>query len=182
MGEPSAGRWHPLGGPWTKGSIVEKLSLILWRERELLELLAFKLELEQLVLASGRTRWLSATTREVEEVLATLRETEVLRAVAADEAAAELGLAPNPSLSELAQAASEPWTSILTDHREAFLTATREIRELSETNRDLVTAGYRSARETLLAIGGAASSEGYAPDGTAVSVEAPRPRLFDRSL
>ena len=29
---------------------------MLWRERELLEALLFKLEVEQLVLASGRTR------------------------------------------------------------------------------------------------------------------------------
>ena len=39
---------------------------ILWRERELLELLLFKLEEEQLVLASGRGRWLAHATHEVE--------------------------------------------------------------------------------------------------------------------
>ena len=66
---------------------MEKLSLILWRERELLDTLLFKLEIEQLVLASGRTRWLTRAAREVEPVLETLRETEILRAVAADEAA-----------------------------------------------------------------------------------------------
>ena len=37
---------------------MEKLSQILWRERELLDTLLFKLEEEQMVLASGRTRWL----------------------------------------------------------------------------------------------------------------------------
>jgi hypothetical protein len=158
---------------------VEKLSLILWRERELLELLAYKLELEQLVLASGRTRWLANATREVEEVLETLRETEVLRAVAADEVADELGLPPAPTLSALAEAAPEPWQSILQDHRAAFLTATREIADLSESSRGLITAGYRSARETLMSIGG--NADGYSPDGSAV-VDAPRRRLVDRSL
>jgi hypothetical protein len=158
---------------------VEKLSLILWRERELLELLAYKLELEQLVLASGRTRWLANATREVEEVLETLRETEVLRAVAADEVADELGLPPASTLSTLAEAAPEPWQSILQDHRTAFLTATREISELSESSRGLITAGYRSARETLMSIGG--NADGYSPDGSAV-VDAPRRRLVDRSL
>jgi hypothetical protein len=158
---------------------VEKLSLILWRERELLELLAYKLELEQLVLASGRTRWLANATREVEEVLETLRETEVLRAVAADEVAEELGLPAGSTLSTLAEAAPEPWQSILQDHRTAFLTATREISELSESSRGLITAGYRSARETLMSIGG--NADGYSPDGSAV-VDAPRRRLVDRSL
>ena len=71
---------------------MEKLSQILWRERELLETLLFKLEEEQMVLAGGRTRWLTRAAREVENVLDTIRETEILRAVAAEEVAAELGL------------------------------------------------------------------------------------------
>ena len=153
--------------------------MILWRERELLDLLAYKLELEQLVLASGRTRWLAYSTREVEDVLLTLRETEVLRAVASDEAAGDLGLAPAVTLVELANAAPEPWATMLHDHRTALITATREIAELSESNRGLITAGYRSARETLLSIGG--NADGYSPDGSAV-VEASSRRLVDRSL
>lgn len=158
---------------------MEKLSLILWRERELLELLAYKLELEQLVLTSGRTRWLAHSTREVEEVLAEIQETEVLRAIAADEAALAVGLGPGPTLSELAARAQEPWAAILADHRQAFLTISGEIRELSEANKGMLTAGYRSARETLMSIGG--SVDGYAFDGTAV-VDANRRRLLDRSL
>ena len=158
---------------------MEKLSLILWRERELLELLAYKLEAEQLVLASGRTRWLAHSTREVEEVLETLRETEVLRAVAADEAAERIGLPPASTLARIAEAAPEPWRAILDDHRTAFVAATREISELAESNRGLITAGYRSARETLLALG--SNADGYSPDGSAV-LDVPRQRLVDRSL
>jgi hypothetical protein len=158
---------------------VEKLSLILWRERELLERLAYKLELEQLVLASGRTRWLAYSTKEVEEVLEVLRETEVLRAVASDEVAETLGLPPGATLAEVAEASAEPWRAIFDDHRTAFLTATREIAELSESNRGLITAGYRSARETLLSLGG--NADGYSPDGSAV-LDVPRQRLVDRSL
>ena len=48
---------------------LSDVSNILWRERQLLELLVFKLEEEQLVLAAGRTRWLAHATREVENVL-----------------------------------------------------------------------------------------------------------------
>ena len=158
---------------------MEKLSLVLWRERELLELLAYKLEVEQLVLASGRTRWLSQSTQEVEDLLVEIRETELLRAVAADEVALQLGLEPNPSLGAIAEAAEAPWSTIFADHRQAFLTVSREIQELSETNKGMLTAGYRSARETLLAIGG--NNDGYAFDGTAV-VDAPRRRLLDRTL
>jgi hypothetical protein len=102
---------------------VEKLSLILWRERELMELLSYKREVERLVLASGRTRWLANAIREIDDVLATIRATEVLRAMAADEAAADLGLAPNPSLAMLVAAAPDPWRALLLEHRDAFVVA-----------------------------------------------------------
>ena len=71
-----------------RSAAVERLSLVLWRERELLEELHYRLEVEQLVLASGRSRWLAHATRDIDHLLSTIRETEVLRAVAADAAAA----------------------------------------------------------------------------------------------
>lgn len=159
---------------------MDKLSQILWRERELLEHLAYELEVERLVLASGRTKWLARATRDIDETLSDIRSTEVLRAVAADEAAEQLGMTPNPSLAGLAEAAGNPWRGILLEHRDAFLAAAREIAELSEENKGLLSAGFRSAQEALLSIGGT-STEGYTHDGRSVA-EAPRRRLVDRSL
>ncbi|MET3962565.1 hypothetical protein ABIE44_002499 [Marmoricola sp. OAE513] len=159
---------------------MEKLSQILMRERELLDTLLFKLEVEQMVLASGRTRWLMRAARDVENVLGTIRETEILRSVASDEAAAALGLDHNPSLRAMAEAAEEPWRTILTDHHEGFVTVTHEIGALADANRDLITAGYRSARETLMSLDG--GPEGYGADGTAVTVTDHRQRLVDWSL
>lgn len=60
---------------------MEDLSSVLWRERELLETLLYKLEVEQLVLAGGRSHWLATAAREVERVLDRIREIEVLRAL-----------------------------------------------------------------------------------------------------
>lgn len=159
--------------------VMERLSLVLWRERELLENLHYKLEVEQLVLASGRSRWLMSAARDVDAVLATIRETEMLRAVAADEAAAALGMSSNPSLSALAESAAEPWSSIMDEHRQAFITVTADIMALADSNRELISAGYRSAREALLSLGD--TTDGYAADGTATA-EPVRHRLVDRSL
>ena len=86
------------------------LSSVLWRSRELLELLLFKLEEEQLLLASGRSRWLTHATREVEVVLDQIRQTEVVRAAYAQAVAVELGLSPEAALGELADAAPAPWS------------------------------------------------------------------------
>jgi hypothetical protein len=159
---------------------VEDLSLILWRERELLETLLYKLEIEKLVLASGQSKWLAASAREVEVVLESLRETELLRAVVADESAARIGLAANASLRALADAVDEPWRSILLEHREAFLGYTRQLTELAAANRELLTIGQQVARDTFLGLTEAASS--YAPDGTAVARPAPARRLLDQSI
>lgn len=159
---------------------MEKLSQILWRERELLDTLLFKLEEEQLVLASGRNRWLMRAAREVEAVLETIRETEILRSVAADEAAASIGLGHNPSLRALAEAADEPWRGILLDHHEAFVAVTAEISALADSNKELITAGFRSARDTLLSLG--EGHEGYGADGSAVAVSPQRRQILDWSI
>ncbi|WP_148575494.1 flagellar export chaperone FlgN [Nocardioides caldifontis] len=159
---------------------MEDLSLILWRERELLETLLYRLEVEKLVLASGSSRWLATSAREVEQVLDALRETELVRAVAADEAAATIGMASNPSLRALAEAVDEPWRSILLDHREAFVNYMQEITAIAAANRELLTSGQMAARETLLGLTEGGSST-YSHDGSAVAHD-PARRLVDQSI
>ena len=157
---------------------MEDLSSVLWRERELLETLLFKLEVEQLVLATGRTRWLAPAAREIEEVLDAVRETELLRSLAADAVALELGLNPNPSLLDIADACDEPWRSIWLDHRETFTAVSAEITEMAANNRELLTSGYQAAKATLLSLSDQPGT--YAADGTAVSAR--RTSLVDRSI
>jgi hypothetical protein len=158
---------------------LSEVSTILWRERELLELLLFKLDEEQMVLTSGRTRWLARATREVEMVLAEIRRTEVERATEVDAAAEALGLGPAPSLNQLADASPEPWAGLLREHRAAFLALTAEISQLAEANRDLLVSGQRAAREALLSLGD--EERTYTPTGEAAPT-APRPRLLDEAM
>ncbi len=158
---------------------MEDLSLVLWRERELLETLLYKLEVEKLVLSSHTTRWLASAAREVEGVLETIRATELLRAVAADTAASSVGLASNPSLRALADAVGEPWHTILMEHHEAFVTYTRDLVDIAATNRELLTASQQAAREAFLGLG--EHPAGYSPSGTAVVVES-RHHVLDRSI
>jgi hypothetical protein len=157
---------------------MEDLSSVLWRERELLQTLLFKLEVEQLVLASGRSRWLAPAAREIEEILDAIRETELMRGVAADAVAAELGLEPNPSLQAVADASREPWRSIWLDHRATFRAVSQEITEMAESNRELLTTGYQAARATLLSLTDAPAT--YGADGAAVNER--RTSIVDRSI
>jgi hypothetical protein len=158
---------------------LEAVSRILWKERELLELLLFKLEEEQLVLASGRTRWLPHATREVEAVLAEIRRMELLRAVEVDAVAVELGLQPGASLGAMADAAPAPWDELLRSHRQSFLSLTAEIHGVAESNRELLSAGQRATRETLLSLGD--GIETYTPSGTTASVGQSR-RIVDEAV
>src|SRR5919199_1753555 len=50
------------------------LAAVLWRQRDLLERLVYRLECEHLLLAAGRTRFLALATAEVEGVLLEHRE------------------------------------------------------------------------------------------------------------
>lgn len=156
------------------------LSSVLWRSRELLELLLFKLEEEQLLLAAGRSRWLTHATREVEVVLEQIRQTEVARAAYSQAVAGDLGLQLEASLGELADAAPAPWSDLLHQHRKAFLLLTSEISAMAGANRDLLSAGQRAARETMLAFSG--TVETYGPRGQTVNSGDRRPSLVDEAF
>jgi hypothetical protein len=132
---------------------LNDVSNILWRERRLLELLVFKLDEEQLVLAAGRTRWLSHATREVDNVLEEIKKVELDRAVEVEAVAQELGLSSAPTLRELAELTPSPWNGIFEEHRRALLETAQEIDSVARANRDLLSRGQQAAREALATIG-----------------------------
>jgi hypothetical protein len=137
------------------------LNSVLWRERDLLDSLLYFLETEQLLLAAGRTRWLAQASAQVERTTAVLRETEIMRAVEADQVAAELGIGTDPSLSALADAAQEPWCTIFNDQREALLSLTEQVTHMASANRSMLADAQRATRAALLAL---ESTAGGAPD------------------
>ena len=160
---------------------LSDVSNILWQERQLLELLLFKLEEEQLVLASGRARWLNHATREVEMVLEEIKRAELARSIEVDALAAELGLEPGPSLRLLSETVEGPWKSIFEQHRRAFLTVTQEVMALAQVNRDLLSRGQKATREALAWLGDA-EAEVYSQSGVASSAYSAGPRLVNEAL
>ena len=161
------------------GDVVDKLTWVLWRERELLEALLYRLEIEEMVMATGRTRWLANAARDVDEAAAAMREFEILRAVAADEAAAAVGLEPNASLAELIAVAEEPYRAILVEHRDGFIALTDEIARVAQTNRALIVAGLRATQDTVLGLDRSGATYNA---GGAVDTASSRSAVVDRSL
>ena len=144
---------------------LQEVSTTLWQERNLLELLLFKLEEEQLLLASGRTRWLARATREVEIVLERIREAELMRSIEVENVAPSLLLPPGPSLRQLAENAPPPWDTMFADHRHAFLELTEEITQLASANRELVARGQRATQDFLDNFVDPQPTTGYPMDG-----------------
>ncbi|HMO09924.1 MAG TPA: flagellar export chaperone FlgN [Actinotalea sp.] len=158
---------------------LNELSSVLWHERQLLELLLFKLEEEQLILTSGRTQWLGHATREVESVLDQIRTAELGRSLEADDAARQVGVPVGSGLRAIANAAPAPWNDLLADHHAAFVDLTDQINALAQGNRELLSSSHRATRETLLSLQD--SVDTYDPSGAAAS-SAVDPRLLDRAL
>lgn len=138
---------------------LAEASHILWRQRQLLEHLLFKLDVEQALLTTGRDRWLARATDEVERVLEELRTTELARAVAIDAVAGALGLGPGCSLRELAEAAPPPYDGLFADHRTAFLRLTAEVDLVARSNRELVRRAQQAADDVL----GTVTAPGFSP-------------------
>ena len=160
---------------------LTEVSNILWRERRLLELLVFKLEEEQLVLAAGRSRWLPHATREVETVLAQLKRLELERAIQVEHLAGVLGRAGNPSLRELATSAPAPWDNIFSEHRRALMELAAEIDGVAKANRDLLSRGQQATREALAAIG-EIELDTYTPTGSSTGERTNTARLIDEAM
>lgn len=158
---------------------MHELSAVLWRERELLEVLHYKLEVERMLLANGAERWIGRATQEIEYVTGRLREIGLTRAVEADEVGAELGLAGEPTLREIVEATGdEVWRELLASHLAALLRLTGAITAIRDDNERMLRAANRAVQESLAGLGTLPS--GYDASGRAA--EHPTPRLVDEEI
>jgi 1,4-alpha-glucan branching enzyme len=156
------------------------LSALLWRERELLDLLIFKLEEEQLLLTSGKTRWLHHATREVEQTLERVRSAGLAREVEAVAVATEWAADPDSGLRGLVSAAPATWQEILGAHATAMTKQAARIKELRDANEQFLRAAARSTQETLANLQPGAVT--YDARGAAGTAAAPGASLFDKQL
>jgi FlgN protein len=129
-----------------------EVSETLWRERELLDLLLFKLDSQRLLLRAGSIRWLARSTHEVDLVLEQLQLVEINRALEVDNLAAQLGLPPGATLSDVAEVAPTPWTELLHAHRAAFRTLIDEVTALAEANQRALRDACSISRRNLTAL------------------------------
>ncbi|MCR2813970.1 flagellar protein FlgN [Microbacterium sp. zg.Y1090] len=136
----------------------------LWQERELLELLIFKLEEQRLLLEAGSMRWIHFASREVEQVLERLRVSGIGRDVEVAAVAREWGVPEVTTLSGLVSAApTDAWREVFAEHRVALTACMSEIAQLKDSNEGYLRAAARAVDETLASL--AASTGEYTTHG-----------------
>jgi len=152
---------------------ANELSNHLWRERELLELLLYKLEVQRLLLANGQTRWIKQASGEVEQVLGHIRAMGLARAVEIATVAEEWGAPEDATLLDLIEKApTEVWRDILTEHRGVLTTIMTEVAHSKNVNEAHLQAVSRAVEATLHELG--AGSGEYTTHGSRARYDSAR--------
>ena len=148
---------------------MDELARLLSVERRLLELLLFKLVEGRHLLAAGEARFLPYAAAEVERAMERVQEAELRRSMLVSDLARELEI-PEESLtlSALARDSLEPYRTIFTDHRLAFLELAAEIEDVTRQNRRLAERGAHDVEQLLSMVGQPAAAADelklYGPD------------------
>lgn len=129
---------------------LQALADTLWEERQLAELLLYKLVSARLILAADDRRHVGLALVEVERVIQAFRGAEAQRSRTVERIADDLDVPPGElRLAVLAEEAPEPWRTVFGDHRERFLALTTEIEEAAMENRRLLSAALNGIHESL---------------------------------
>jgi len=117
---------------------MDELARLLGHERRLLELLLFKLVEGRHLLAAGEARFLPFAAAEIERATERLQEAELRRSMLVHRLAGHLDLPEEAlTMSALAHDSPEPYRTIFSDHRRAFLELAAEIDDVSGQSRRL---------------------------------------------
>ncbi len=134
---------------------MDQIAAVLERERELLEILLFKLIETRLILENGELRFLSRTTREVERARTRAREIDLVRATTIGR------YRSGSTLRKLAAEAPDPWPGILRDHHELLVSVVAEIEVTAHRNAGAARAGLDALRRTTVPVGAPGGPEAF---------------------
>jgi hypothetical protein len=157
---------------------LAELTRLLWRQRELIGELQYRLEVQQLVMTNGRQDRLHLAVADVESVLDRIRDLEDQRLGVVAECAVQLGLPVGASLQQLIEASPDPWAFALADHQAELLRLVADTEELAAANRSLAVRGAEESRHAFATLGVGPGTT-YGRDGGRSGLGLP-PTLVDR--
>lgn len=159
---------------------LDELSRRLWLLHAQMEQLVCALDIQGLVMANNRLRWLPTVTENVELILEDITTSEAERLPHAQRAALALGLSERATLAEMGDAAGEPYRSAWRRHRLNLISLNEEIEQITASNRELGRRGAAAAQEILATVGATGGVDTYDPRGATTQL-APSSRRFDRT-
>jgi hypothetical protein len=161
-------------------SLLPELSRVLWQQRDLIERLEYRLEVQQLIMVAHRTDRLATAVGEVEAAIEQIRLAEERRLQVVREVASALGLPPTATITQIRAVVDPPWDYVLSDHHAAFLRLVASTEELTSRNRELAHHGLGDARTAVAHLGGA-TPRTYGKKGDRSSLSLP-PTLVDQQF
>ena len=159
---------------------LDEVSRRLWLLHEQMEQLVCALDIQGLVMANNRLRWLPTVTENVELLLDDIHKSEAERLPHTHRAARLLGLDEHATLAEMGDAAGEPYRSAWRRHRLNLISLNEEIEQITANNRELGRRGVAAAQEILATVGASTPIDTYDPRGATEQL-APASRRFDRT-
>jgi len=133
---------------------MDEFIALLNDQRQLLDDLLYRLVAARGVLAAGEIRFVSRATAEIESVINEIYAAEARRAEAIGQIAARLDVSPKQiTLRALAQAAPEPYRSVLEHLHQDFLRLTDEVERNIAMNKSLAAKGAAELGRMLSALG-----------------------------
>jgi len=169
---------HPQGAATPASGILGDLSRLLWEQRELIGILEYRLEVQQLLTTAGRTERLALAVADVDAVLERIRMSEDVRLGIVAECAVLLGLGVGASLRDLTSVAPDPWGFVLMDHQTALMQLVASTEAIAATNRELAAKGIAESRRGFEHMG-APPVTAYGRTGNRTGLALP-PTLVDR--
>ncbi|MFK8025721.1 MAG: flagellar export chaperone FlgN [Ilumatobacter sp.] len=145
-----------------------------------MEQLVCALDIQQLVLANNRLRWLPAVSENVEVLVEEIKISETERVPIARSIAQQLGLSAEASLADLAEAAGEPYRTSWRRTRLQLIAFQQEIEMITATNRDLGQHGAAAASDVINRLGDDLEPTAYSANGQTEPVR-PAPHRFNRT-
>lgn len=130
----------------------DELSTCLWNQRQALETLAYQLQVEMLMAAAGRGRWLARSTAAAEAAVADLVAADARRVAAANELATALGLPPGATIEQLADGLPEG-SDVLRSHARHLQHLVGEVEALAEQTRGLLARNLAATTDALALLG-----------------------------
>jgi len=135
---------------------ASELSALLWQERELLDLLEYRLEVQRALLTVGESRWAQRAADDIEAATGQLRRLNLARDIEVQATAEAWGIpAESPSLRDIIAAAPPdgPWSEIFTAHLRAMLASVERIGASRDENGRMLREALRHTQESLAGTG-----------------------------